>query len=153
MARFALFSAALVSILPAVFASPTGDSIALDKRVTHEGWATWYDTGLGACGYTDSNSSPVVAISHLIYGSGGNCNQASSLYMCRAGFTDDRAVSQWMEITYNGITQYGKTRDECEACGEYDIDLSPSLFEGFADLSVGKLEDVEWHFMNKDWSP
>ncbi|CCM05811.1 uncharacterized protein FIBRA_08045 [Fibroporia radiculosa] len=59
----------------------------------------------------------------------------------------------WMEITYNGITQYGKTRDECEACGEYDIDLSPSLFEGFADLSVGKLEGVEWHFMNKDWSP
>ncbi|CCM05816.1 uncharacterized protein FIBRA_08050 [Fibroporia radiculosa] len=154
MARFALLCAALVTILPAVFASPVAESTTLDKRVTHEGWATWYDTGLGACGYTDSNSDPVVAISHLIYGSGGNCNQASSqdcVYELK--FADGCIISQWMEITYNGITQYGKTRDECEACGEYDIDLSPSLFEGFAALSVGQLEDVEWHFMNKDWSP
>ena len=36
---------------------------------------TWYEVGLGACGYTDSDSDYVVAISHDIYGSGGNCNQ------------------------------------------------------------------------------
>lgn len=36
---------------------------------------TYYDTGTGACGYTDNNNDPIVAISHLIYGDGGSCNQ------------------------------------------------------------------------------
>lgn len=75
--------------------------------------------------------------------------------------------------TANGKSQYGKARDECEGCGQYDIgkyytnhfppdrreievhitliDLSPSLFESLgADLSVGVLQ-VEWHFENKDF--
>ncbi|KAI0962617.1 hypothetical protein AcV7_001420 [Taiwanofungus camphoratus] len=55
--------------------------------------------------------------------------------------------------TANGKSQYGKTRDECEGCGQYDVDLSPSLFESLgADLSVGVLQ-VEWHFENKDFQP
>ncbi|GBE77842.1 hypothetical protein SCP_0107240 [Sparassis crispa] len=64
--------------------------------------ATWYEVGLGACGYTDKDSDPIVAISYIIYGSGGSCGQ-------------------WMHITntVNGIGQYGLTYDECE--GQSDI--------------------------------
>lgn len=80
-----------------------------------------------------------------------------------------------MQITNpaTGISQYAKTVDECEGCGQYDIgpsssftclpsaltvyasiDLSPSLFESLgAPLSQGVISGVEWHFMAKGWSP
>ncbi|KZT05084.1 uncharacterized protein LAESUDRAFT_656468, partial [Laetiporus sulphureus 93-53] len=97
---------------------------------------TYYDTGTGACGYTDSNNDPVVAISHLIYGNGEHCNQ-------------------WIQITNqaNGKAQYGKMRDKCEGCAEYNLDLSPSLFESLgADLSQGVIH-IDWQFMDKGFSP
>jgi len=137
MSRLALLAVAISTFAYIAVASPVaGNTTALEKRVTHSGRATYYEVGLGACGYTDTDSEPIVAISHLIYGSGGNCNQ-------------------WMEIknSATGKTKYGKTRDECEGCGEYDIDLSPSLFESLgAPLSQG-IQQVEWHFMAKGWSP
>ncbi|PCH42902.1 hypothetical protein WOLCODRAFT_90050 [Wolfiporia cocos MD-104 SS10] len=79
MSRLAMFAAALVGLVSVVSASPIANNTALDKRVTHKGWATWYDAGLGACGYTDNDSEHVVAISHDIFGSGGNCNQIGQL--------------------------------------------------------------------------
>ncbi|THH27880.1 hypothetical protein EUX98_g6315 [Antrodiella citrinella] len=112
-----------------------GTSGTLEKRVTHTGRGTWFNAGLGACGDEDSNDNPIVAISSQIYGSGGNCNQ-------------------WMTITNtkNGKVASGKTRDECEGCGKYDIDMSPSLFEQLGSLDTGVLS-VSWHFEAKDWSP
>ncbi|KAG1822569.1 RlpA-like double-psi beta-barrel-protein domain-containing protein-containing protein [Suillus subaureus] len=96
---------------------------------------TWFETGTGACGYTDSDDDPIVAISAEIYGSGGNCNQ-------------------WIHITNtdNGQTAYGKTRDECESCGSGSLDMSPGLFEELSTLDTGEIP-ISWHFMNKDWSP
>ncbi|TFY66990.1 hypothetical protein EVJ58_g1915 [Rhodofomes roseus] len=122
-----LFAVLVVSALPLK---------TLIKRDDFQGNATYYETGTGACGYTDSDSDPIVAISHLIYGDGGNCNQ-------------------WIQITNpsNGQTQYGHVRDECEGCAQYDIDLSSSLFQSLGeDLSVGRFE-VTWHYMDKDFSP
>ncbi|KZT10252.1 uncharacterized protein LAESUDRAFT_734785 [Laetiporus sulphureus 93-53] len=138
MSRLAFLVVALSALASTVSASPIAANATevLDKRVTHDGKATWYNVGLGACGYTDTDNKPIVAISHLIYGSGGNCNQ-------------------WIAITNkaNGVTKYGQTRDECMGCGQSDIDLSPSLFESLgADLGKGVLQ-VEWHFENKAWSP
>ncbi|KAH9921657.1 RlpA-like double-psi beta-barrel-protein domain-containing protein-containing protein [Fomitopsis serialis] len=109
---------------------------ALGKRDDYQGDATYFETGTGACGYTDNDSDPIVAISHLIYGEGGNCNQ-------------------WIQITNpaNGQSQYGQVRDECEGCGQYNIDLSPSLFQSLGeDLSVGRF-GVDWHYMDKNFSP
>jgi len=136
MFRVEIFFIAICAFMAAVFAAPITVDTVMSKRTTRDGRATYYETGTGACGYTDNNSDPIVAISHLIYGNGGNCDQ-------------------WMEITNtaNGKTQYGRTRDECQGCGQYDIDLSPSLFQSLgAELSQGVLQ-VEWHFMDKDFSP
>jgi len=119
-----------------VFAAPIEVRTAISKRDIYDGQATYYETGQGACGYTDSDSDPVVAVSQSIYGGGGYCDR-------------------WMQITNtaNGQSQYGKIRDECEGCGRYDIDLSSSLFQSLgADLSQGMLQ-VEWDFMDKDFSP
>lgn len=44
---------------------------------SHQG--TWFYDGLGACGYYNTNSDPIVAISAQIYGTGGSCNLVSVL--------------------------------------------------------------------------
>lgn len=148
---------------------------------------TWFDVGLGACGDTDTNSAKIVAISSKIYGTGGNCNQVRSLRSpakaadCADLFPPSR--SQWMQITNtaNGKTAYGKVRDECPGCGQYDIgaykllaralrrlsavpvytllirartctDMSPSLFQELGSLSTGVLK-VSWHYENKAFVP
>ncbi|KAJ3475002.1 hypothetical protein NLI96_g12121 [Meripilus lineatus] len=136
--RTALFAGCVTSLLSFVVASPVESDVGLVERaaqITHSGRATWFNPGLGACGFVDGDNSPIVAISHLIYGSGGNCNQ-------------------WMQVTNtaNGKSVYVKTRDECEGCGQYDIDLSPSAFSSIGNLDTGVL-NVQWHFMAKGWSP
>jgi len=100
--------------------------VAIEKRITHTGQGTWFEVGLGACGYENVNSDKIVALSVERYGDGGNCNQ-------------------YVKITANGNTEYAQVRDECEACGEYSLDMSPSLFEEFASLSVGVI-DISWNF-------
>ncbi|KAI0725545.1 RlpA-like double-psi beta-barrel-protein domain-containing protein-containing protein [Fomitopsis betulina] len=124
--------AVLYFLVPAVAALPVQHFSKRDNT----GDGTYYDTGTGACGYTDSNNDPIVAISHVIYGDGESCNQ-------------------WVQITNpaNGKSQYGQVRDECEGCAQDDLDMSPSLFQSLGeDLSVGRFQ-IEWHYMDKDWSP
>lgn len=71
----------------------------------------------------------------------------------------------------NDKAQYGKTRDRCSGCGQYDIgpcqtffshrlcadsvrlDLSPSLFQGLGEPLGKGVFGIEWHFMAKGWSP
>jgi len=139
--RLVLLLATLYMFFVAICAAPIpsdetdGIAQALDKRVTHYGQGTWFYPGLGACGYTDGNDDPIVAISADIYGSGGNCDQ-------------------WIYITNtdNGHTTYGRTRDECESCAAGSLDMSPSLFEDLGNLDTGVIP-IEWSFMPMDWSP
>ncbi|KAF7795163.1 hypothetical protein EIP86_006312 [Pleurotus ostreatoroseus] len=130
MARFAAALFALSTLLCAATASP----VDLEKRVTHSGRGTWFDTGLGACGWTNVNTDKIIAISSSIYGSGTNCGQ-------------------YIQITNtaNGKTAYGTVADSCPGCGASDLDLTPSLFEELGDLSEGVLA-ISWHFENKDFS-
>jgi len=121
---------AFFASLLCAFAVPVPE---LDKRVDHSGRGTWFDVGLGACGQWNVNSDFIVAISHDRWANGGNCEQ-------------------YVRVTANGVTSYGQTRDECMGCNEDDLDMSPSLFQTFADLSVGVVE-VEWNFMEMGWSP
>ncbi|KAI0734412.1 RlpA-like double-psi beta-barrel-protein domain-containing protein-containing protein [Fomitopsis betulina] len=119
------------SALPTVTRLPK-----LTSRDDYYGNATYYSTGKGACGYTDDDSLPIVAISHIIYGDGGSCNQ-------------------WVQITNvdNGQSQYGHIRDKCMGCDQYNLDLSPSLFQSLGeDLSVGRFK-IDWHYMPQGWSP
>ncbi|KAJ7816984.1 RlpA-like double-psi beta-barrel-protein domain-containing protein-containing protein [Mycena olivaceomarginata] len=125
------------------FASPVqrGNATveALDKRITHVGRGTWYNpsVGEGNCGYWDSDSSPVVAISKARYDANGgeNCNQ-------------------WIQITNtaNGKTAFGKTRDSCESCDTSSLDMSPGLFKEISTLATGEIT-ISWHFMAAGWHP
>ncbi|KZT09362.1 uncharacterized protein LAESUDRAFT_647059 [Laetiporus sulphureus 93-53] len=135
MVRFATLSAVVCAFVAAVSASPVA-SETLERRQSYTGRGTYFEVGLGACGYTDVDTDSIIAISHDIYNGGEYCNRYVEI-------KDDST----------GITQYARVRDECMGCDADAIDMSPSLFQSFnEDLSVGVLT-VTWEFMSEGWSP
>ncbi|OJA10225.1 hypothetical protein AZE42_11607 [Rhizopogon vesiculosus] len=102
--------------------------VSLERRTTYTGEGTWYEVGTGACGYTDTDSDLVVAVSSDIYDAGAYCNQ-------------------WVEITNtdNGQTASGQVRDECSSCASGSLDMSPSLFEELSTLDTGVIP-ISWYF-------
>ncbi|KAJ7796190.1 hypothetical protein B0H14DRAFT_2531904 [Mycena olivaceomarginata] len=136
------------------FASPVqrGNATveALDKRITHVGRVRVASFIFKSnCGYWDSDSSPVVAISKARYDANGgeNCNQASRT----PAFT--RII--WIQITNtaNGKTAYGKTRDSCAILATpLRWICPPALFKEISTLATGEIT-ISWHFMAAGWSP
>ena len=56
--------------------------------------ATWFEVGLGACGYTDTDADFIVALPASDYGSGSNCNKVRSTPFL-AGFGDTLTSSRY----------------------------------------------------------
>ncbi|QRW09755.1 hypothetical protein RhiLY_08754 [Ceratobasidium sp. AG-Ba] len=115
----------------------TGQSVI---RLTHN---LHYDTdqiGLGACGWTNSNTEWVAAISHELFDNwpgytGSNPNKNP---VCTTPHTAD--------VTYKGKTIRVGIVDRCGGCALWDLDLSPSAFQQLAPLSAGRLSGATWHF-------
>ncbi|KAH0839487.1 hypothetical protein J3R83DRAFT_299 [Lanmaoa asiatica] len=103
-----IFITALSAIFLSVPVVPLPFDRALDKR-SYTGRGTWFNDGLGACGYNNNPSDPIVALSTQLYGSGAECNR-------------------WVRIT-NRAT--GKTA--------YWHDMSAGLFEQLGTLAEGVL--------------
>ncbi|KAF8310653.1 barwin-like endoglucanase, partial [Clavulina sp. PMI_390] len=79
--------------------------------------------GLGACGWTNSNSDYIVAMSASRYTSS--------------------VCGKMVSITANGKTHTAEVVDECPGCSANSLDMSPTLFSYFADESVGVIS-IEW---------
>ncbi|EGN94576.1 hypothetical protein SERLA73DRAFT_62180 [Serpula lacrymans var. lacrymans S7.3] len=92
----------------------------------YSGDATYYETGLGACGTVSKDTDHIVALSTSEYDKGAHC---------------------WkhLTVTYQGKSVDVTVVDECPGCGEYGIDLSPSAFSALAPESAGRIP-VEWKF-------
>ncbi|THU82908.1 hypothetical protein K435DRAFT_807919 [Dendrothele bispora CBS 962.96] len=122
--------ATLVLVASALAApAPSNETSTLEKRIDHFGDATFFEVGLGNCGVVSKDSDKIVAIPKELYdrNNGGNC-------------------FQWVKITdqRNGNVHFGQTFDSCPGCGD-GLDLSPSLFQEFADLGVGRFP-IKWNF-------
>ncbi|KAI0090521.1 RlpA-like double-psi beta-barrel-protein domain-containing protein-containing protein [Irpex rosettiformis] len=118
------------------------DSEVLEKRLqvsgTHSGDMTFYDVGLGACGWTDSDSELVAAVSHIMFDQfpgykGGNPNK-------------NPVCGKHAKITYKGKSVTVKIVDRCPGCATGDLDLSPSAFSKLANKDVGRLHGAKWTF-------
>ncbi|KAL8694731.1 MAG: hypothetical protein Q9218_000657 [Villophora microphyllina] len=95
---------------------------------------TFYDTGLGACGWTnDGTSEKVFALAHEMMGVQSNGNP----------FCGRQA-----EITLDGKTAVGKLVDKCGGCKGQDIDLSHALFDELAPEAKGRISGVSWKFID-----
>ncbi|QRV74842.1 hypothetical protein RhiJN_02857 [Ceratobasidium sp. AG-Ba] len=132
------------SILMGAAALPTNvteiAARSIDPSGTHTGQLFAVSIGLGACGWTNSDSEWVAAISHELFDNwpgyaGGNPNNNP---VCTTPHTAD--------ITYGGKTIRVGIVDRCEGCALWDLDLSPSAFQQFAPLSTGRLYGATWHF-------
>ncbi|EGN94580.1 hypothetical protein SERLA73DRAFT_96788 [Serpula lacrymans var. lacrymans S7.3] len=90
------------------------------------GNATFYDTGLGACGVQSKDSDFIVALSSELYDNGAHC---------------------WkhLTVTYEGKSIDVTVVDRCAGCNKYSIDLSPSAFSALAPKSVGRMV-VDWSY-------
>ena len=131
MSRFAVLATALVAAVASVSGSPvaTNGTAALAERDSQTGrvstkdrpspfmrdsllplQGTWYNVGLGACGYDDVDTDYIVAISKDIYGDGSYCNEYIRI-----------------ENTATGDVAYGQTRDKCMGCAASAIGTSSPI--------------------------
>ncbi|MFI6699364.1 RlpA-like double-psi beta-barrel domain-containing protein [Streptomyces sp. NPDC050509] len=127
----ALTAASSLLALAAVGATAAPAAAApSDARAT--GQATWYNTGLGACGWFNNDSELVVAISTTLYGNHPNPNNSPQC---------------GRQIRVNGPLGSVVVRvvDKCMGCATNDVDLSPTAFSRIGDLNAGRI-NVSW-----DW--
>ncbi|KAF2142468.1 uncharacterized protein K452DRAFT_226732, partial [Aplosporella prunicola CBS 121167] len=95
----------------------------------YTGSITHYTVGLGACGWTNSDNDPVVALSAGNMGAQSNGNE-----WCGKNIT----------ISYAGNEVQAYIVDKCPGCKPWSLDLSPSLFQSLAPQVDGTTDGVKW---------
>ncbi|TKY88145.1 hypothetical protein EX895_002855 [Sporisorium graminicola] len=118
---------------------PTSPSTAsLYTASPFTGHATFYNTGLGACGITNYDNEPIVAVSRDVFEqynpSSGNPNHNS---LC----------GKKIEISWKGKMTHAFATDECPGCEPHSLDCSPSVFERLDDKDKGVLDGISWRFV------
>lgn len=113
------------------------DTTAAAAGTTYTGQGTFYSTGLGSCGITNTDTDYICAISHILYDSQGTPNPNNNPFCGRK-----------LTATYQGKSVTVTVTDRCEGCAEYDLDFSPSAFDQLADPSAGRISGVEWSFIS-----
>lgn len=102
----------------------------------YTGDLTYYDPGLGACGFTNSGSDAIVAVSHLVFdavsvGSNPNANPLCGKKI-RA-----RRDNKSIDLT---------VVDRCTGCKPTDIDTTMSVFADLASIAQGRVS-VSWSWL------
>ncbi|PNS17332.1 Papain inhibitor [Sphaceloma murrayae] len=101
----------------------------------YTGDATYWIPGLGACGWTNTDTEDVVAISHLQFDTGKNGGDPNANKLC------GRNVSI---KTATGNTVTAKVVDRCVGCLEGDLDMTLSLFNKVTNYGDGRVKGMEW---------
>lgn len=100
------------------------------------GDGTWYETGLGACGWVNKDTDYIAAIGHGLfdqYTPGTNPNVNT---LC------GRKIRAYFQGKYVDVTAV----DRCEGCKPYDLDFSPAAFTQLADQLVGRIK-ITWEWL------
>ncbi|KAI1495180.1 RlpA-like double-psi beta-barrel-protein domain-containing protein-containing protein [Biscogniauxia mediterranea] len=107
-------------------AAPVASPSSASTGTTFTGDITYYTPGLGACGSTSTDTEHVVALASSQFSGSDPCGKT-------------------IEITKDGKTTTATVVDKCPSCAEGAIDVSSTVFESIADLSVGRTT-VTWKF-------
>ncbi|KIK65889.1 hypothetical protein GYMLUDRAFT_951322 [Collybiopsis luxurians FD-317 M1] len=119
-------------------AAPINAASLVAGRATLTGDGTFYSTGLGACGITNTDADFIAAVGHETFDTfpGATANPNTNP-ICNKKIT---ANFQGKSVTV-AIT------DRCAGCaGAADLDFSPAAFNQLADPSVGRIHGVTWDF-------
>jgi len=103
---------------------------------SHTGEATFYGTGLGACGITNKDTDYICAVSQLLFDgfegyTGGDPNS-------------NPICGRKIKATYKGKTVTVAVTDRCVGCKINDLDFAPSAFDQLASQDLGRLQGLTW---------
>ncbi|GJE92990.1 hypothetical protein PsYK624_091490 [Phanerochaete sordida] len=107
---------------------------AAPASVNH-GDGTFFAPGLGACGYTNSSTQHIAAVSKEFFDSfGGGYTNPNDAPICGKTAT----------IHYGDKTTQVEIVDRCGGCkGPTDVDMAPAAFADLADQSLGRIQ-ITW---------
>lgn len=103
---------------------------------SYTGDLTYYDPGLGACGWQNTAADHIVAISEAIFDSYDNGNPNNNP-LCGKMITITGA---------DGAPYQAKIVDRCPGCDEGSLDLTPDFFKVVVPNGDGRVHNVEWSF-------
>ncbi|SMY29447.1 unnamed protein product [Zymoseptoria tritici ST99CH_1A5] len=111
------------------------DSGSSSGGQSYSGDFTWFDVGMGACGFTSTSDQDVVAVSHVLFDkvSTGNSN------------TNPLCKKIIYLIGADGNTYPGEIVDRCPSCAEGSLDLSESFFKKVTSNGDGRVLNMKWH--------
>ncbi|KAL7621652.1 hypothetical protein AAE478_008979 [Parahypoxylon ruwenzoriense] len=105
-------------------------SCAAGLALSFTGDITYYEPGLGACGETSTDSEHVVALSPAQFAQ------------------DPNVCGKTIQISSgSGVTTTARVVDKCPGCSADSIDVSSTVFQLIAPLTVGRTQ-VEWDFIS-----
>lgn len=113
----------------------------------YQGDLTFYEPGLGACGYPSSSTDLICAVGHELFDAAGanaasggnpNLNPLCGLVL--------RVRRDFFEEGVGNVTVDVAVVDRCTDCGPMDLDLSPGVFELLALKDSGRVRG-EWEWV------
>ncbi|MEW1718131.1 RlpA-like double-psi beta-barrel domain-containing protein [Streptomyces sp. NPDC093109] len=113
-----------------VTAGPAAAADDVSVQYVHYGDGTYYNTGLGACGWRNNDSQLVVAVSQRWYGTAPNPNNSA-------------ACGKQLKVRGPLGVVYVTIVDKCMGCATDDLDLSPAAFRQIANISQGRVS-IRW---------
>ncbi|KAG6878220.1 hypothetical protein C0993_010641 [Termitomyces sp. T159_Od127] len=133
------------------------DSVPSFLIGTQTGDATFYPTGLGACGIVNKDTDHIAAVSHLlfdafpyVFSSLIDLFPISSVISGYNGLNPNTnpLCGKKVSVSYGGKSVVVTLTDRCEGCALTDLDLSPAAFDVLADPSVGRLHGMTWKWLD-----
>jgi len=109
------------------------------RAMTGDG--TYYDAGLGACGWVNTNSDYIAAVSHEVFDGYG-------------GFTgtnpnDNPICGTMITATFEGKSVTVKIVDRCGGCiNSEDVDFTETAFLHLGAKDRGRLKGIKWTLPN-----
>ncbi|KIO28550.1 hypothetical protein M407DRAFT_71677, partial [Tulasnella calospora MUT 4182] len=90
-----------------------------------------------ACGTVDKSTDMITAIASQNFDSYPGANENSN---------ENPICGKQVEACRHGNCVTVRLRDRCGGCKRNDLDFLLSAFMKLADLDVGRLEGMEWHY-------
>lgn len=113
---------------------------------TFEGDLTYFQTGLGACGWTTGQEDLIVSISHTVFDAAGssssqggnsNTNPLCGRMVRATRYNEDAGAERSVDL---------KVVDRCTGCAPEDLDTTLGAFEKLASEDEGRV-DVRWAWL------
>ncbi|CAK5264149.1 unnamed protein product [Mycena citricolor] len=154
------FTQRTLALLAAPLLLASAVPVALKARQGFSGDGTFFETGLGACGISNTDADFIAAVGAGTFDSfpfvfsltdgkpGTKSPSQSPLSGATANPNTNPICGRQIVANFEGKSVTVAITDRCAGCaGAADLDFSPAAFAQLADPSVGRLTGVTWDFV------